>query len=159
MKMTNKKIFAIALSVTIIHLLLTSIIGHYIDAKIGTKVGQIVAGGLMESYEKRLQTSPKSGKEAKRVYQDVKIKSEDAIQDWKLPVLLISLPLKPLMNPFLKNIMDARIRMVVSKEISREQFYTRGIVIDYAATFVNSFCVGFLVYVILRISKHYKMKT
>jgi hypothetical protein len=118
-----------------------------------------MAGGLMESYEKSPQTPPKSEEEARRIYQDMKNKSEDVIENWKLPLLLISLPLKPLMNPFLKNIMYAQIKMVISKEISKEQFYTRGIMIDYAANFVNSFFVGFLVYVILRILKHYKIKT
>jgi len=153
------RLFAIALLVALGHFILTSVVGRYLDVKIGTQVGQIVAGGFIETYEKSPQTPPQSDEVTKRIYQDMKNKSEDAIQNWKLPVLLISLPLKSLMNPFLKNIMDARTKMVVSKEISKEQFYTQGIVIDYAATFVNSFCVGFLVYVILRISRHYKMKT
>ena len=63
------------------------------------------------------------------------------------------------MNPFLKHLRDARIKMVLSREISRDQFYKWGIVIDYTANFINSFCVGFLVYVILRISRHHRMKT
>ena len=157
--MTNRKIFAIVLSVTIIHFVLTSVVGHYVAAKIGTQVGQIVAEGLIESYKKSPQPSPKSEREANKIYQDMKGKSEDVIENWKLPRLLVSLPLKPLLNPFLRNMMHARLEMVISKEISKEQFYSRGIMIDYAVNFVNSFFVGFLVYVILRILKHYKTET
>ncbi len=63
------------------------------------------------------------------------------------------------MNPFLKNIKDTRMKMVRSKEISKDQFYKWGILIDCTANFINSFCVGFLVYVILGISRHYKIET
>ncbi len=157
--MTNKKIFAIALSVTIIHFVLTSVIGHYIAVRIGAQAGQIVAGGFIEAYEISPQTPPQSDEEGKRLYRDMKNKGEDIIENWKLPLLSISLPIKPLMNSFLKNIRDTRINMLLSKEISKDQFYKWGIVIDYIANFINSFCVGFLVYVILRISRHYKMKT
>jgi hypothetical protein len=159
MKMINKKIFAIALSVTIIHFVLTSVIGHYIAVKIGAQAGQIVAGGFIEAYEKSPQTPPQSDEEAKRICRDMKRKSEEVTENWKLPHLLISLPLRPLLNPFLRNMMHARIKMVISKEISREQFYSRGVMIDYAVNFINSFFVGFLVYVILRILKHYKTET
>jgi hypothetical protein len=159
MKMENKKIFAIALSVTIIHFVLTSVMGHYIYVKIGTQVGQIVAGGFIETYGKSPQTPPQSDEEAKRIYRDMKNRSEDVIENWKLPLFLISLPIKPLLNPFLRDIRDTRMKMVVSKEISKDQFYKWGIVIDYTANFINSLCVGFLVYVILRLSRHYKSKT
>ena len=156
--MTNKKIFAIALSVTIIHFILTSVIGHYFAVQIGTQMGQVVAEGLIEAYEKSPQGVQKSEEEAQRISQDMKNKSEGIIENWKLPLFLISLPIKPLLNPFLKNIRDTRMKMVVSKEISRGQFYKWGIVIDYTVNFINSLCVGFLVCVILRKSRHYKMK-
>ncbi len=152
-------LIVIALLIALAHFILTSVVGHYVAAKIGTQVGQIVAEGLMESYKKSPQPSPKSEQEANRIYQDMKGKSEDVIESWKLPRLLISLPLKPLLNPFLRNMMHARLKMVISKEISKDQFYSRGIMIDYAVNFVNSFFVGFLVYVILRILKHYKAET
>ena len=97
--------------------------------------------------------------EAKRISQDMKNKRDHIVENWEIPLVLISIPVKQLMNPFLRNIVHARIKMVLSKEISKEQFYTRGFMIEYAANFVNSFAVGFLVYIILRILKHYKMKT
>jgi hypothetical protein len=150
------RIFVVALLITMTHFILTSVISHYISIQIGTQMGQVVAEGLIEAYE----TSPqKSEEEAKRISQDMNNKRYDIIEKWKISLILISLPLKPLMNPFLKNIMDARIKMVLSKEISKEQFYKRGIMIDYAAKFVNSLSLGLLVYIILRIVKYYKMKT
>ena len=153
------RFFVIALLVALAHFILTSVLDHYIAVKIGTQVGQIVAGGFIETYEKSPQTSPQPDEEAKRVYRDMKNKSEDLIENWKLPLFLISLPIKALMNPILENLRDTRIKMVFSKEISKDQFYKWGIVIDYTANFINSFCVGFLVYVILRISRHHKTKT
>jgi hypothetical protein len=153
------RFFVIALLVALAHFILTSVLGHYIAVKIGTQVGQIAAGGFIETYEKSPQTPPQSDEVAKRIYRDMKNKSGDVIENWKLPLFLISLPIKPLMNPFLKNLRDTRIKMVLSKEISKDQFYKWGIVIDYSANFINSLCVGFLVYVILRISRRYKMET
>ncbi len=152
------RVFIIPLLIAAAHFILTSVVGHYIAVQVGTQVGQVVAGGLIETYEKKLQPASKS-EEGKRIYQDMKNKSEDIVENSKIPVLLISLPVKPLMNPSLENIREAQIKMVLSKKISKEQFYIRGIMIDYAANLVNSFSVGLLVYVILRVSKRCKMKT
>ena len=147
------RIFIVALLITIVHFILSSIISHYISIQIGTQTGQVVAEGLIEAYEKSPQSLQKSEEEAKRISQDMKNKRDHIAENWEIPSILISLPIKRLMNPFLQNIMDARIKMVISKEISRDQFYTCGIIIDYIANFVNLFFFGFLVYVILRISK------
>ena len=153
------RIFVAALLIAIVHFILTSVISHYISIQIGTQVGHVVSEGLIEAYEKSPQNLQKSEEEAKNISQDMKNKSEGIIENWKLQLFLISLPIKPFMNPFLKNIRDTRIKMVLSKEISKDQFYKWGIIIDYTANFINSFFVGLLVYVILRISRHYKMKT
>jgi hypothetical protein len=152
------RIFIITLVIAVAHFILTSVVGRYIAVQIGTQVGQLVAEGLIETYGISPQSVPKSEEEAKRVSQDMKNKRDYILGKWEIPSILISSPIKRLMNPFLKNIMEARMKMVISKEISREQFYTRGFMIDYAATFVNSFCLGFLVYVILRMLRQYEMK-
>lgn len=156
MKMTNKKIFAIVLSVTIIHFVLTSVIGHYIAVQIGTQMGQVVASGLTDATEQ----SPQSSEEkANELYQGMKNRSEGIIENWRMPLLLLSLPAKPLLKPFLKEIRKNQLNRVISKEISKEQFYTRGRMFDYSANFVNSLSLGLLVYLILRILKHYQMQT
>ncbi len=89
----------------------------------------------------------------------MKNRSEGIIENWKVQLFLTSLPVKTLMNPYLKNIRDTRMRMVLSNTMPKDQFYKWGIVIDYTANLINSFCVGLLVYVILKISTRYKMKT
>jgi len=61
--MTDKKLFTIALSVTIIHFVLTSVVGHYIAVQVGTQVGHLVAEGLIEGYEKSPQNHQKSENE------------------------------------------------------------------------------------------------
>ena len=154
--MTNKKIFVIALSVTITHFVLTSVIRHYIAVQIGTQMGQVVASGLTDATEQSPQNSEKKTTE---LYQGMKNRSEDIIENWRMPLLLLSLPSKPLLNPFLKEIRKNQLNRVISKEISKEQFYTRGRMLDYSTNFVNSLSLGLLVYLILRILKRYQMQT
>lgn len=152
-------LFVTPLLIALAHFILTSVVGQYIAAQLGTQMGHVVAQGLIEAYEKSPQNVQKSDEEAERISQDMKYKNEDIIENWKLPLFLISLPAKALMSPFLKEIKDIWMKMVLSEEISKDQFYKRGIIIGYAANFINSLCVGFLVYVILRISRHYIVKT
>lgn len=148
--MTDNKIFIIMLLVTIIHFILTSVIGHYIAVKTGTQIGQIVASGLVD-------TSPKSpeaqGEEAAIIYQNMKKKRDDINEHWKIPSLLISLPAKPIMNSFLVELRRNQFNKVISKELTKKQFYTHGKMIEYTANFVNSLSLGLIVYLILRIVK------
>jgi hypothetical protein len=150
MKIANKKILTVMLSVTLIHFILTSIVEYYIAVQIGTSMGQIVAGGLKETRPKSPQAIDE---EATKIYQNMKKKVDAINETWKIPRLLLSLPVKPLMNSFLREIKRNQLNMVISKEITREQFRTRGLIIDYTANFLNSLSLGFMVYIILRILK------
>lgn len=154
------RVFVTALLVTIIHFVLTSIIWHYISIQIGTQVGQVVSQGFIEVLEKGRQNLQQSEaeEEATKIGQDMKNKSDQIVKKWDIPIFVISLPVKPLINPFLTNLRHFRIKRVLSKEMSKEQFYTWGIMIDYATYFVNSFCVGLLIYMILRIMRHSKIE-
>ena len=153
------RLFVIALLIALAHFVLISAIGHYIAVQVGTQVGHVVTGGLVEAYEKSPQDFQKSEEEGKRIYQDMKNRSEGIIENWRLPLLLISLPIKPLINPFLKDITYTRMKMVLSGEISKDQFYKWGIIIDRIANIINSLFVGFLTYVVGRVARHYEMKT
>jgi hypothetical protein len=156
MKMTNKKIFVIAFSIAIIHFALTSVIGHYIAIQIGTQLGQVAAGGIIDSTK---QSPQNTEIRATEIYQDMKMKSEDIIKGWRVPLLLISLPAGQVIDHFLQDIRKKRDRMVISKEISVDQYKTQGLMIHYAVNFINSLCFGFLVYIMLRIFSQYKRKT
>src|SRR4030042_3978608 len=151
--MTNKKIITITLSLTIIHFVLTSLIGHYINVQIGTQIGKIVAEGLNEAYEKKTGTAEE---EAKRINYEMKAKSDNIKERWKIPNLIISLPVNPLLNTLLKEMRQDRMNKYIAKEISRDQFRTRGLITDYTANFVNSMSLGLLVYMVLKILNHYK---
>jgi hypothetical protein len=153
--MTNKKIITIALSVVIGHFILTSVIGHYIAVQVGSQIGRIVAEGLIEASEKKTENADE---EAKRIDQNMKAKSDEVKERWKIPELIISLPAKPLFNPFLKKINRDQINKVIAKEINRNQFRTQGFIIHYIANFLNSLSFGFLVYIMLRTINHYKAK-
>ncbi len=150
--------FIIALLIALVHFLLTSAIGLYIAVQLGTQVGHVVAEGFIETYEKSPQNLQKSEEETKRIYQGTKNKNENIIENWRVPLFLISLPTNALMNPVLKNINRTLLRMVVSKGISRKQFLIWGSMIGCIANFINSLSVGFLVYMILRIWRVYRTR-
>jgi hypothetical protein len=153
--MTHKKFITIALSVAIVHFILTSAVSHYIAVQVGSQIGQIVAAGLIEAGEKKTGNAEE---EAKRIYQNMKAKSDEIKDRWKIPELLISLPAKPLMNPLLKDFRQIQINKLIAKEITRDQFRTQGLTIDYTANFLNSISFGFLVYIMLRIFNRYKSR-
>jgi len=149
--MINKKIITIALSVAIIHFVITSLVGHYIAVQIGTQIGHVVIGGLSASSDKT-----KSEEEATRIFQNMKSQSDEIKAKWQIPELIISMPAKPLINKALKEMRQNRMHKYIAKEITREQFKTRGLITDYTATFVNSLALGLLVYIVLKILNQYK---
>ncbi len=151
--MTNKKILIVTLSVTVIHFLLVSVVGNYIDSQIGNQMGQIVSDGLIMSFEENSQ-DPEEGTNV--IYQGMKTKSEDIIAKWQVPLLLLSLPTKSLMAPLLEKSRRVRVNRLIAKEISKDQFLVRGRITDLVANFVNSISLALLVYIILRLSKQYK---
>ena len=139
--MKNKKIIAIALIIITVHFLLTSLIGNYIAVQVGTEIGQVVASGLMAAGNK---STTYSEDEAKRIYKDMKNESQVIDGRWKLATLLISLPVKPLINPLLKKTRVEQINRLVAKDITKDQFRIRGLMTDYITNFLNSLCVGIL---------------
>jgi hypothetical protein len=149
------RVFTVALLISLLHFIITSAVNHYIAMKVGSQVGQVVAGELIEASENR----EASDDEANRIYGKMKSRGQGIIERWKIPLILISLPIKPLMNPFLKKIRETRMHMVLTKEISREQFYTRGIIIDYTANFINSVVLGSIIYVTFRMLKKRQVET
>lgn len=153
--MRNKKIITAILTIAVIHFLLTSIIGFYIGVQLGTQMGQIVSGGLTGASDKN---PDKSEEEANRIYQNMKSKRDDILARWKLPLLLISLPAKPLMNPLLNEIGKKQLNKVISQEVTKEQFQMRVNIIHYTANFLNSLSFGLLVYIMLRIFNQYRRK-
>jgi len=143
--MTNKKIINTALAVAVVHFMLTSVIGHYIAVHIGTQMGQVVAAGLEAASENNNKEN------ADRIYQNMKRQTDETKAKWQIPELLISLPAKPVINPLLKDIRQNQMNKVIKKEISRDQFRTQGLIIDYTARLLNSIALGFLVFIALKI--------
>ena len=153
--MKNREIITISFIVIIIHFFLTSLIGHYIAVQVGSQIGRTVAEGLIETGEKKTNNAEA---EAKRIDQNMRAKSDEIKERWQMPELIISLPAKPLFNPFLKEINRNQINKVVAKEISRDQFRTQGFIIHYIANSLNSLSFGFLVYIMLRTINYYKVR-
>lgn len=152
MKLTNRKIFTITLAVTAIHFVLTSAMGYYIAVHQGKEMGKIVTEGLAKILEARQKVTPQKAKEvAKRISQDqdMEKKIKELIRRWEIPTILISLPLKHFMKPLLQDLQEERMKKVLSKEISLEQFYTQARIMSLAANLVNSFAFGLLIYAII----------
>jgi hypothetical protein len=153
MKKINIKAHAIFIVATIIHFILTSIVGHYAAIQIGSSTGQVVAKGLIEATE----NSMSSEKEVNEIYQDMKSRSDEVISRWKIPLFLISLPIKPFINPLLNKIRKAWIyEPVFSKKISKDQLKTRGKIIENVTNGLNSLAFGLLIYLAFRIRKKCK---
>ena len=133
------------LVVTISHFVLTSLFGHYIAVQIGTQMGQAIAGGLTSA------SAENNKDDATTIYQNMKNQSEAITDKWKFPELIISLPIVPVLKPALQELRQIRIKKVINKEISRDQFFTQGVVIDYTVRFLNSLSLGLLLYIALRI--------
>ncbi len=49
-------------------------------------------------------------------------------------------------------------RRLATKEITRDQYRTKGLMIDYTVNFLNSLSLGLLVFIVLRTLKQYKRK-
>lgn len=137
----------LAVAITILHFILTSLVGHYIAIQIGSGTGQVVAEGLIETTE-----GPSSEKQVNEIYQNMENKSKEVISKWKIPLFLISLPIKPVIHPLLNMIRKAWIyKPVLAKTISKDQFTTRGIIIENIANGLNSFSFGLLIYLAFKI--------
>ncbi len=163
MKLKNRKIYTISLVVVAIHFVLTSAFGYYIAVQQGKQLGKIVADGLSEILEARRKVSlQKSEEETKRISQDMKEKSEEIRSRWEIPTILISLPIKHFMTPFLQDLQHERTKKVLSKEISIEQLYTQERLMSFAVNLANSFAFGLLIYAIIiifnRKPKHNKQR-
>ena len=141
-------LFIIALLIVLSHFIMTSIVEHYIAAQIGSRIGQVVA----EGFEDATESHQPSEKEAEVIYQSMKNKSNEVISRWKIPMLLLALPIKPVIQPLLNKIRKAWLyEPVFSKKISKDQFRTRGIIIETSANALNSLIVGFLTYFLCKL--------
>ncbi len=146
-------ILIVAASITIFHFTLTSIVGHYVAIQIGSSTGQVVAKGLIEVTE----NSRSSEKKVNELYQDIKNRSSEVISRWKITLFLISLPIKPFINPLLNKIRKAWIyEPVFSKKISKDQVKTRGIIIENITNGLNSLALGFVIYLSCSLRKKQK---
>lgn len=118
-------------------------------------MGKIVADSLIEASAKN---PDKAEEEANRIHQNMKSKIDGINDNWKIPNVLISLPAKPLINALVKEMKQNQMNKYIAKEITREQFRTRGLITDYTANFVNSLCLGFLLYIGLKLSTKYRKR-
>lgn len=140
----KRRICAIfVLAITILHFALTSIAWHYISDQIGPSLGRIVADKLIEANESR----GVPGKNADRIYKDMKEEREKIISKWKIPMMLISLPLRPIIQPLINETDKVWLyEPGISKKISKEQLRRRGVIIEYIANGLNSLAFGVLIY-------------
>jgi len=143
--MNKKKIITAVLVITLCHFFITSLVGHYIAVQIGTEMGQVVASGLTTASDEN------NKEDAKTIYHNMKDKGDEIKAKWQLPELLISLPAKPIINPLLRDIRQNQMNKIIKKEISRDQFKTQGLIIDYGVRLLNSLSLGLLLYAALRL--------
>jgi len=140
---TNTTIFFIVLLCTILHFIITTLVGNYMSTQIGSLSGRVVAKGLIEASGE----ISSSGKNVNEIYRDMVAKNNDELSKWKIQSLLISLPIKPVLNPLIQKIRIAWIdEQVRSNKISFDQVKNRGRIIENIANCVNSISFGILIY-------------
>jgi len=145
MRLKANNIFLIVVSATILHFIFATIAGNYIARQVGSLAGDVISKGLIEASEE----AGSSGKDANEIYRNMVAKNEAELSKWKIPSFLISLPIKPSLNPLIKKIRTAWINEPVhSGEISFEQVKKRGRTIDNIANGLNSISFGIIIYLI-----------
>jgi hypothetical protein len=143
MKIKSYTILVI-LSVSILHFIITMVVGSYISTQVGSSAGQVVAKGIIEAGKE-----PSSKKNTDQIYQYMIDKSNDELSKWKTPLFLISLPIKPILNPLGKKIKSALIDEPVRlQRISLDQVKERARIIDNIGNGVNSISFGILAYLV-----------
>lgn len=149
------RLLTIVFSIIILHFIITSFIGHYISIQIGTQLGQTVGENIVEAFE-----SPDlSDEDANRIYQNMKNDSDNIIAKWKVPMVLLSLPSKPLTWPLYKKIIKIWLYDPLrSRTISLDQFKKRGMILGNINNGFNSLSFGLLVYLALIFINKYKSK-
>jgi len=147
MRLKANTIIIVVFAVTILHFIVTSIAEHYIATQVGSLTGQVTAEGLIEASEK----PHSSGKDMNKIYQKMKAESNEELSKWKIPSFLISLPIKPVLNPLRKMIVETWIAEPVrDRQISLEQVKSRARIIDNVANGLNSILLGILIYLVYR---------
>ncbi len=133
----------VAVSFTILHFIITSLVGHYIAIQVGSIAGQSVANMLKES----TGNTSSSDNEINDRLQAMRNNIDEQISRWKLPVILISLPIRPIIQPLLSVARKGWIYgPVVSHQLSKEQAATRLVIIDTGVKILNSLSFGLLIY-------------
>ncbi len=150
------KLFLIALALTLLHFAVSSIAVKLYAKQIGTEIGNIVGDGLSSAY----LASDSNHRNANDIYESMKQASEKSFDRWESPLFLLSLPIGPLTDSFWKRIRrDWLYTPVLSKEISKSQFKSRGKLIEYLTLGTNSISFGLLLYILLKIFELIKSKT
>jgi len=145
-----KTIGSVVFMCTILHFIITSIVGHYIASHVGSLAGQVVAEGIVEA-----SINPHSSiKDVDQTYQIMKVKINEDRSRWEILSLIISLPISPIINSLEKMIIEAWIAAPVrAQQISLEQVKFRASIIDHIANGLNSLFVGILIYMTYNIVK------
>ena len=149
------RVLIVIVFITVTHFILSSIIGHYVTAKMGLQMGYVVADGLVEALE-----NPGNSDEAANIIDQRMLKNaEEIFAEWKPFIFILSLPSGPLTDSFWKQVYEDWIYApILSKEISRDQFKIRGTIIHYIGIGINSMSFGLLVYIVVVTFQYFKLR-
>ena len=105
------------LLITVVHFVASVITHDYISKQIGTQVGQIVAKGIVQSFD--------SEKESDEIYNDMVDEPESVMSRWNKANVLVSLPAGPVLNPLFQKINEEYLYRALSGELTRDQLSYR----------------------------------
>jgi len=140
-KLIKRQYFIVIALIVVVHFVTTSIIVHYISKDIGTKVGQVVAEGIIESYESQEPSN------ADNIYENMKHEADTMVIPWSTALYISTLPTGPFLEPFWKRISKEWIYTpTLANKLTGEQFKIRIYIVHYFSMGINSLAFGILLY-------------
>ena len=138
----------VSLLVIAVHFSVSAMIGYHVANQVGSDTENVVVGAFYVNANEQSQRL--SDQDAHMLYNDMNLRIERNISTWKIPLKILSLPIKPLLKPIRNRLLYSDYQEVVAKRMSPERFLTRRNAFAYLSFFINSVVIGLCVYIGIR---------
>jgi hypothetical protein len=148
--MKIRRSIRVSLLVAVVHFVLTSVIGYYAAYRIGGAAGESIAHLLTDGYESHGAMSEQTIEEH---YRAIKSTAEATAASWEPVLALVHLPIGFALEPMFEPVSRGWNDQALANELSYSQWKMRVYALILFKYLLNSVCLGFLVYLGLRIAK------
>lgn len=145
------RIIRVSLLVAVAHFVLTSLIGYYAAYKVGAAAGGSIARLLIDASESGGAIADQTIEERLRAIKGTA--ARDAAL-WQPVTVLVSIPIRFALEPVFKPLTRSWYDRALAHELSLSQWKIRMHALILFKALLNSACLGFLVYLGLRIARN-----